>query len=456
MIWLHPLAWLGALAVGAPLLIHLLVHRRAQILLFPTLRFLEPTRRASIRRHRLDDVSLLLVRGAVLTVATAAFAGPVLITSARRAAWDTRVVRAVVTESSSEVPVRAESESAFRATVIDTADLKSGIRRGVAWLDDAPPARRELVVVSAFPLSSISSADIRSVPEGVGIRFVRVGDLPARRTLGGLATLGPAITGEPHSRPALPAVASRHDVSVVLDGPRTSVSDAAAGTARIPIEIDVPQLLGETASAALDAVLSQRVPAPAPGRRARLVVQSSPGWGGSAQSINEPWMADAVAAIARDKEFQGAASRVEKGIGDRRFALAPWLRLANANDGHPLAAAAAGPDVLLVATAAPVADLSMALLVRALFSALAPAPPETLPEVVAISDAQLTSWQRPAAPISEGRFRTVERDDRRWLWAAVLVLLAVETLLRRTRTLRNAEFGMRNAEGGLREDAHVA
>jgi hypothetical protein len=454
MVWLHPLAWLGVMAVAAPLLIHLLVHRRAETLLFPTLRFLEPTRLASIRRHRLDDVRLLVVRSALLAAAAAAFAGPVVMTGARRASWNARVARAVVTDSPSAPAVGAEMESAFRGTAIGTPDLKSGMRRGVRWLGDAPPARRELVVVSQFPLSSISPADIADVPEGVGLRFVRAGTLPGRRTVDCPATLGPAIADAVAApRTALPAVASRHDVSVLLEGPRTSVIDRVAGTSRIPIEIDAPGSFKEAAAAALDAVLSQRVPAPAPGRSARLIVQGAPGWTANGQPVREPWMADAIAAIARDEELQRAASRVEKGVADPGFTRAPWRRLASASDGQPFASAAAEPGVLLVATAASASDISMALLTRALFNALAPAPPETLPEVVAISDAQLTSWERPAAPISEPALRTVERDDRRWLWGAVLVLLAMEAVIRRSDRRPEASVEPEAQRSG---DAHVA
>src|SRR5947209_19587006 len=95
MIWLNPAAWFALAAVAAPIVIHLLIQRRAERLPFPTLRFLQPTRLASIRRHLLEDWLLLAIRIALLAAAVAALAGPLLITASRRTAWDRRVVRAV-------------------------------------------------------------------------------------------------------------------------------------------------------------------------------------------------------------------------------------------------------------------------------------------------------------------------------------------------------------------------
>ena len=61
MIWLNPAAWIAVAIVAAPVLIHLLVHRRAERFPFPTLRFIQPTRLAAIRRHVLEDIVLLAV-----------------------------------------------------------------------------------------------------------------------------------------------------------------------------------------------------------------------------------------------------------------------------------------------------------------------------------------------------------------------------------------------------------
>ena len=50
-----------------------------------------------------------------------------------------------------------------------------------------------------------------------------------------------------------------------------------------------------------------------------------------------------------------------------------------------------------------------------------------------IADAVLQRWSRPAAPVSSPRIETVDRDDRRWLWLAVVALLLLEMWVRRSR-----------------------
>ena len=97
--WRHPLALLALVSVVAPILIHILVQRRAERFAFPTLRFIAPTRLAAIRRHLLEDAALLAVRIAILIVAIVALAGPLIVTAARRRAWNQQVVRAVVTDA---------------------------------------------------------------------------------------------------------------------------------------------------------------------------------------------------------------------------------------------------------------------------------------------------------------------------------------------------------------------
>jgi hypothetical protein len=107
--------------------------------------------------------------------------------------------------------------------------------------------------------------------------------------------------------------------------------------------------------------------------------------------------------------------------------------VARAADGRPIAVAAAAGDRLLVAAKARAGDFLVPVLARAVAASLSPDSDHRGAEVLAIADEQLRSWTRtPGAPPAP-RPETVERDDRRWIWVAVLLLFGVETWMRRSR-----------------------
>ena len=449
MIWLNPAALFALAAIAAPILIHILIQRRAERLPFPTLRFLQPTRLAAIRRHLLEDLPLLAVRAALLAAAAAALAGPLLVMEARRQAWDRRVVRALVVEAGARASVLDgtriqgrerghESPAPHQEKTFETASLADGIRRAIGWLEAAPPARREIVIASAFPIGSITAADVAVIPADVGVRFDRTGALPQTRTVpaGRLLTAGGALARD-----------------VTLDGERTSVREAAAGNAVAwPVEVVSSPADHRLLEAAIAAVLSQRVWAGPPDHRARLVLIASTS---DAAQVSRPaliaqaWMAEAVASMARDRDLGEASGRVASGFSDRAFAAPPWQTVASAADGRPLTVAAGSADAIVVTSAAPASDVVMPLLLRSIANAIGTIPDLRRAEVLPIADAVLQRWTRPAAPVTSPRIDTVDQDDRRWLWIAVLLLLALETWMRRAR----------NTDGAARlheEDARVA
>jgi hypothetical protein len=452
MLWLNPLALFAIAAIAAPILIHILVRRTAERFPFPTLRFLQPTRLAAIRRHLLEDWRLLAVRAALLAAAAAALAGPLLVTAARRQGWDRRVVRAVVRQG-------AGAELAPPGT-FEGSSLADGIRRAIVWLDTAPPARREIVIASAFPIGSITGIDIAAIPADVGVRFERTGTLPRTRTV----PAGRLLTND-----------GIREREVTLAGEQTSWSEArASGTGALPIEIESSPAEQSAIDVAVKAVLTERVWAAPPDRRVRVVVVQAVGADLKvrttpaprerttparpdvattpvppevvqafrpalpeavlgASPIARPWMADAVAGIARDRDLAAAGARVASGLVGAAFATAPWQTLAFAADGRPLAVAAASANRLLVASAAPASDLATPVLLRSIANAIASVRDLRADEVVAIADPVLRQWSRPPAPMTAPRIDTVDRDDRRWLWGAVLGLLALETWIRRAR-----------------------
>ena len=89
--------------------------------------------------------------------------------------------------------------------------------------------------------------------------------------------------------------------------------------------------------------------------------------------------------------------------------------------------------VLGVATRADVPDLFLAALIRAIATAIAPPNDFQHAEVLPIPDRQLRAWTRTPGPVAPPRADTVDKDDRRWLWGGVLLLLAVESWMRQRR-----------------------
>jgi hypothetical protein len=440
VLWLNPSALFALAAVASPILIHILIQRRAERFPFPTLRFLQPTRLAAIRRHVLEDIVLLAVRVALLAAAVVALAGPLFVTTARRQAWDRRIVRAVVVDDVARGFQPSEpndvarpfegrdrgAESPALQRTFETASLPDGIRRAILWLDAVPPARRELVVASPFPIGSITSADVAAIPADIGVRFERTGTLPGTRTV----PAGRLLTSA--------GVRARE---VTLAGDQTSVREAAAGDPMTwPIDVVSSKAEQPAIDAAVAAVLSQRVWAAPPDRRARLVLvepktamaQVVDGLS-DVSRVQQPWMADAAARIAGDRELRAAAARVAAGLSDARFAAAPWQILASAADGRPLAVAAGSANRLVVASVARASDVATPVLLRSIANAIAAIPDLQRAEVVPIADALLQQWSRPSTPPASPRIETVEQDDRRWLWLAVLCLLGLEMWIRRAR-----------------------
>src|SRR5262249_37655701 len=76
MRFLNPIAWLGLVALAAPVIAHLFARRPARVQPFPTLRFLPASALRPVRRDRLSDLPLLSLRCLLIGVAVAALAGP--------------------------------------------------------------------------------------------------------------------------------------------------------------------------------------------------------------------------------------------------------------------------------------------------------------------------------------------------------------------------------------------
>jgi hypothetical protein len=276
-----------------------------------------------------------------------------------------------------------------------------GFARALAWLATQPPGRREIVVRSAFPVGSITATDVSAVPSAVGLRFERTAALPPARTL--------------RSTPILSAVAASTvtiDREIELTGARTSVRDLGVTTVPSPAIEIVDSADQRTADAVLRSVLAERVRAPHANRAVQVVFA-----GASTGQPRQPpapirvaWMADAATCVARDLAARG------------------WIDL-------PLVFGASS-DRLIVVASARAADPVAPAIVRSVIKSVADPIEQPAQEIATIADEQLRQWGRAPGPAAPPRRETIDVDDRRWLWGAVLVLLAIESWLRRPRTSR--------------------
>ena len=459
MIWLNPAAWIGLLAMAGPIVIHILVQRKAERLAFPSLRFLQEGRLASIRRHLLEDVPLLAIRAAIVAAAVAALAGPLIVSRTQRQAWNARVVRAIVVRGGDGA--FQPSDRPFLSQTFEAPAVSDAIPRAVAWLENAPPARRELLIVGPLALGSVSADDLAVIPPGIGIRFEQRGGLPAERTVAGGRVLGlqrknrqlsprPALERErrppsqllPLEREGFSRAKGSESIvvqqQVTLTDIHTSVQETdAAAPDPFPVDVICSTDARPIVDTAISAARSQRVWAPAANRRARLVLLDAsidPAAVADGGSITESWMADAVASIARDRDLQTAGAQTPAGLSDPRFSAMPWQPLLLAADGRRLAVAGASRASLVVVSGATPSSLVTPLLLQAMANALGGPPDLRRAEVLPIPELQLRAWSRPPAPVTAPRVDRVERDDRRGLWILVLVLLALETWVRRAKT----------------------
>jgi hypothetical protein len=419
MTWGNPWAGLGALLVAVPVLVHLLARSRARQQPFPTLRFLAESRLQSVRRARLTDIPLLLVRCLIVLLATAALARPWFAAAGRHppAAASARVL--VVDSSASmqrltpsgeaavEVARRSAAEEAAPLDVVVETAYPSTLLPVAATLLRARPG--EIVVFSDFQPGTLTAAEVARLPAATGVRLRRV-------TVESAA----AASGE--------AVAADDDGVVRFTwDPSPS---AAAGAGRVVVA-------GTAAESGWVTEVVASLPSLPPGRNAVLLFPDYAGRDSllaEARPALDGWMLAAAAAMAADLGLAEAAARVDApgggeaaGQGGRGRAEG-GVPVARGVAGEPLVQVAARDSALVIMVGDGAGELvaaaALAAGVRAMTGPVAPR------ELAAghVPDSVLASWEREAAPLAAV---AGAGSDGRWLWLVVLLLLGVEALMRR-------------------------
>lgn len=435
MIWQNPWAWAGLGFLVLPVLIHLLGRGQAPRRVFPTLRFLPPSRSLPTRRRRIRDPLLLAVRLGILTLAVIALAQPLLLTRKRRDELSRGIARAIVVDTSESMwrkgvggtrPIdsaRAESERLARdaqtSLVIQSANPPRALAGAASWIE-RQQRRAELVIVSDFQTGTIERRDLDAVPRAAGIRFVQVPGVQGLNEsvarAGDVETVARVTASSVLWTTKAAAVGQRSNILILAGaGERTGVEAAQRAAAALSVRVPVDS--------------SQPVAIVYAGyeRRADILKSAAP--------LRAPWMTDIVARLRADSMLIGATSADTPSSADSGDNVGK-LVVARFATGNPAVVAMQGQvdgrDRLILMPFVDASSLTSAALIAATNRAVSIAAPVTEMETTTVPDDVLRSWQRePDA--SAARVGTDGASDGRWLWIAALVLLGLETWLRRAR-----------------------
>ena len=414
MRWQNPWAWIGLLTLALPVLVHLFSRRPARVEPFPSLRFLDVSRLLPTRRTRLTDRVLLLVRMAIVAMAVAALAQP--LWRATGLQTSTSVARAIVIDTFAlhgdstalatvERDISAMERGRAASMRIPSAAPHHALDGAVAWLR-TQRGRAELVVVSDFRQAAVDSLDLVSMPADITVRLVRAPAVSAAARAG--------LT----NRSTMTAVRWAH-----------ALAPARAANVRQAV-----RALGGTAltDASSRNTAAHRIIIASPG------ADSLQAWLTSAQSLSAAWMGDVAYGLHGDTALATAAASIElpDTVVDPSEVVVAWT----ANRVPVITAASIrgvdGAAWMLIRSRAPAEALVTAALLLSASKERVEVS-STLAADSATSDAQLRRWEHTPAGTPRASGSTPRGDidtgpsDARYLWLVVLLLMAVETVVRR-------------------------
>ncbi|MBI5724873.1 MAG: BatA domain-containing protein [Planctomycetes bacterium] len=167
--FLYPwLFWAGLIAAAAPVIIHLLMRTKPRLVVFPALRFVRQTHRASANRQRLKHIILLLMRMAAFILIGCILAGTKLAGSIADRPGGLLQSAVIILDTSGSMTARPDRQSpgllapARRAACRLIDGLPDGSRTAVLYTSDVQ-------TTAGFVTDrSLAANMIANVPEGFG------------------------------------------------------------------------------------------------------------------------------------------------------------------------------------------------------------------------------------------------------------------------------------------------
>ncbi len=445
--WTNPAALSALFLAAGPVIVHLLRRHRASRVPFPSLRFVRQAETSAVRLRLPSDPWLLLLRMAAVALAVCAAAGPLLLTGARLSRWNALTARAIVVDVSESMTVadadgvapskladeagQAEARSAAYSQRIDAPNLADGLRRAAAWAASAPPARREVVVITDAQRGALDANALRVLPDGIGVRVIGVGRHPGERRFDGATLLASAERTR------------RQQVTLTAEATAVTIENGAK-TAGVRI---IGEGTGGPIARALDVVAHAGAFAPSAEQPLAFGFGETGTAGITVSPLTGGWMLSTALGVMEDRSLVSIASTDASPLGER-FGRAPWMTLLS-RDSKPVVSAALLGNELVLQAGAPPDGLFAVAVIRSALNARAQAISYDEREIATTTPALLAAWQRPAAPVERDAWRQARATDARWCWALALAALAAEQWLR-------GRSRHRSAGGSSAEDVRAA
>ena len=303
--------------------------------------------------------------------------------------------------------------------------------RARAWLESAPPARKEIVVISDFQHGALHDRqpELEALPKAIGLRLVAVGRTPDRRTISGADLLGADAVGRRTQAIGLTRNTTELTVTSLPGSERRGLRILSRGDsdrARRAVAVaGAPAGLPEEPLAVRFVDIDRPEPQVAPSR------------------VGSGWMLGTLLRLQNDPELRAEALRVQSTGPLASYVetpTSPWSIVAHDPQGRPLVVAGSSGQELLIDVAAPSESLLGAVVLRGVLMARRPTSGYAEREIARIDEAVLRAWNRqpspveaPSGPEAMALFRNADDTDARWCWLAVLAAIGIEQWLRARR-----------------------
>jgi hypothetical protein len=372
---------------------------------------------------------LLALRVLVLMLAALALAGPVFDRPDAPSNDAAMAIAAIVDTSRSVAQratadeVRARIAEGSTSVVIETSNIPVALAGAAAWLREQR-GTRELILFSDFQLGSLDSADLRVLPAGTRLSFVRLrGPAPSPvHTISSSQGGGTIVANVTRTGDALDATWRRlgNDPPLRFE----IVGSAAERTAA-----ELAERAGRTVGTRLmnaKPTRSVRIIYPGASDRAEVLRQLRP-----IAPISESRVLERILVrLASDSLLAAAAGEFTADSDSSAGAATPIYRTAA---GKPfLSVGLSQGGVTLVAHFPADAPASPALF-AAINRAFAGGIEANEMESRTLSDAELAAFAHvpaSAPPETAAPQHPTESPATRWLWIAALIVLAIEWLVR--------------------------